>query len=121
MARVTFVLPDGARRVLDAAPGRTVLEIAWEHGIGIEGACEGAMACSTCHVVLSEGDFDRLPAPSEDEEDMLDIAWGVTPTSRLGCQIGKRTYTLSTRCNVVQCLGDIERTQKLTHLMKICN
>lgn len=87
LARVTFVLADGARRVLEAAPGRTVLEIAWEHGIGIEGACEGAMACSTCHVVLSEGDFDRLPAPSADEEDMLDVAWGVTPTSRLGCQI----------------------------------
>ncbi len=87
MARVTFILPDGARRVLDAAPGKTVLEIAWENDIGIEGACEGAMACSTCHVILSAEDFDRLPAPSEDEEDMLDLAWGVTPTSRLGCQI----------------------------------
>ncbi len=87
MPRVSFILPDGTRRVLEVSAGKTVLEIAWENDIDIEGACEGSMACSTCHVILDEADFDRLPEPSDDEEDMLDLAWGVSPTSRLGCQI----------------------------------
>ena len=87
MPRVAFVSADGGRREIDAEPGRSVLEIAWAHGIGIEGACEGSMACSTCHVILSEADYRRLPPSSEDEEDMLDLAWGVTTLSRLGCQI----------------------------------
>ena len=87
MPTVTFILPDGSRRPIEAAAGKTVLAIAWENGIDIEGACEGSMACSTCHVILSEADYDRLPEPSGDEDDMLDLAWGVTPTSRLGCQI----------------------------------
>ena len=87
MPRVSFVLTDGTRRALEVAADKTVLEIAWENGIDIEGACEGSMACSTCHVILNQKDFDRLPEPGDEEEDMLDLAWGVTPTSRLGCQI----------------------------------
>jgi 2Fe-2S ferredoxin len=87
MPRVTFISPDGARRELDVAAGTTVLEIAWKHDIGIEGACEGSMACSTCHVIVDPAHFDLLAAPSDDEEDMLDLAWGLRPTSRLGCQI----------------------------------
>ncbi len=87
MPRVVFVSPDGARREIDAPSGKTVLEIAWENDIDIEGACEGAMACSTCHVIVPEDWFDKLDEPSEDEDDMLDLAWGVGPTSRLGCQI----------------------------------
>ena len=87
MPRVAFISSDGGRREIEAEPGRSVLEIAWENGIGVEGACEGSMACSTCHVILSDTDYDRLPPSSEDEEDMLDLAWGVTPNSRLGCQI----------------------------------
>ena len=53
----------------------------------MEGACEGSLACSTCHVVVSDDDFDRLEEATEDEEDMLDLAFGLTHTSRLGCQI----------------------------------
>lgn len=87
MPRVAFISSDGGRREIEAEPGRSVLEIAWENGIEVEGACEGSMACSTCHVILSDADYDRLPPSSEDEEDMLDLAWGVTPNSRLGCQI----------------------------------
>jgi ferredoxin, 2Fe-2S len=67
--------------------GQTLLEIAHEHGIDIEGACEGVMACSTCHVIVDDAWIDRLPEPSEDEEDMLDFAVGLTANSRLGCQI----------------------------------
>ncbi len=87
MPRVAFVSVDGGRREIDVEPGQSVLDIAWANGIDVEGACEGSMACSTCHVILSEADYGRLPPSSGDEEDMLDLAWGVTPRSRLGCQI----------------------------------
>ena len=87
MPRITFVKPDGGRVDLEVQAGKTLLEIAWENEIDIEGACEGCMACSTCHVLVRADQFDKLPPASEDEEDMLDLAWGLTPTSRLGCQI----------------------------------
>jgi 2Fe-2S ferredoxin len=64
-----------------------VLEIAKHNGIDLEGACEGSLACSTCHVIVDPEDFERLKEAVEDEEDMLDLAWGLTETSRLGCQI----------------------------------
>lgn len=87
MPRITFVSPDGMRREFDVTAGQTVLDIAWDNDIDIEGACEGSMACSTCHVIVADAWFDRLPPASDDEEDMLDLAWGVRPHSRLGCQI----------------------------------
>ena len=87
MPRIVFVSPDGWRTEVAAKAGETVLQAAWDAGVGIEGACEGAMACSTCHVVVDRTSFERLPPPSEEEEDLLDLAWGLRPTSRLGCQI----------------------------------
>ena len=87
MLRVTFIERDGTARELQVRAGQTLLEIAHEHDIDIEGACEGAMACSTCHVIVDDAWIDRLPEASEDEEDMLDLAAGLTQTSRLGCQI----------------------------------
>jgi 2Fe-2S ferredoxin len=65
---------------VDALVGRTVLDVAIEHNIDIEGACGGELACSTCHVVLSKRLFDQLPPKAEEEEDMLDLAWGLTDT-----------------------------------------
>lgn len=67
--------------------GTTVLEAAHKNNIDLEGACEGSLACSTCHVIVDQNFYDKLETPSEDEEDMLDLAFGLTPTSRLGCQI----------------------------------
>jgi 2Fe-2S ferredoxin len=87
MPRMVFVEPDGTRREVDAPLGYSLLQIAWDNNIDIEGACEGAMACSTCHVIVAPEWFERLEAASEDEEDMLDLAFGLTHTSRLGCQI----------------------------------
>ena len=87
MPRVTFVAADGERRNIDVEEGQTILEIAHRNGIDLEGACEGALACSTCHVIVDPAFYDRLGEPSEDEEDMLDLAFGLTHTSRLGCQI----------------------------------
>lgn len=87
MPAVTFIFPDGARRVLEAPAGSTLLGVARDHDIAIEGACGGAMACATCHVVVDEASFDALPEPSAEEEDMLDLAADLRPTSRLGCQV----------------------------------
>ena len=87
MPRMTFIKANGERAEVDAPVGLSVLDIAHRNLIDIEGACEGSMACSTCHVIVDPKDFERLEAPSEDEEDMLDLALGLTRTSRLGCQI----------------------------------
>ncbi|HZH28549.1 MAG TPA: ferredoxin family 2Fe-2S iron-sulfur cluster binding protein [Azospirillaceae bacterium] len=87
MPKMTFVELDGTKREVDAPLGLSVLEIAHRNAIDLEGACEGSLACSTCHVVVSSEWFDLLKDPSEDEEDMLDLAFGLTKTSRLGCQI----------------------------------
>ena len=87
MPKMIFILRDGSRREVDAPLGLSVLEIAHKHGIDIEGACEGSLACSTCHVIVDGPWFPKLAKPTEDEEDMLDLAFGLTETSRLGCQI----------------------------------
>lgn len=87
MPRMTFILTDGTRKEVDAPLGLSVMEIAHKHGVDIEGACEGSLACSTCHVVVDPGWYRKLPAAKSDEEDMLDLAFGLTKTSRLGCQI----------------------------------
>jgi len=87
MPKMTFIQPDGKRVEVDAPVGLSVLEIAHKHGVDIEGACEGSLACSTCHVVVDPDWYGRLAAAKPDEEDMLDLAFGLTKTSRLGCQL----------------------------------
>lgn len=87
MAKITFIERDGNRKTVEAANGLSLLEVAHRNNVDIEGACEGSLACSTCHVVVESDWFDALPAATEDEEDMLDLAFGLTKTSRLGCQI----------------------------------
>jgi len=87
MPKITFVERDGTPREVDAPLGMSVLEIARRHDIDIEGACEGSLACSTCHVIVDPQWYDLLKEASEDEEDMLDLAFNLTVTSRLCCQI----------------------------------
>ncbi len=87
MPKMTFIDHDGNRKEVTADAGESVLEIAHDNGIDLEGACEGSVACSTCHVVVADEWFDRLPEATEEEEDMLDLAFGLSMTSRLGCQI----------------------------------
>ena len=87
MPKMTFIERDGTPREVEAALGLSVLEIAHRHGVDIEGACEGSLACSTCHVIVDASWFTRLVNPTEDEEDMLDLAFDLQETSRLGCQI----------------------------------
>jgi len=87
MPKLIFINPDNSKLEVIAPIGLSLLEVAHRHNIDLEGACEGSLACSTCHVIIDPTWFEALPEPSEDEEDMLDLAFGVTKTSRLGCQI----------------------------------
>ena len=88
MTLVRFFRADGTLdKEVEAAPGQRLLDVAWAAGEPLEGACEGVMACSTCHVIVDAGDFERLPRASEEEEDLLDLASHATRTSRLACQI----------------------------------
>lgn len=87
MPKITFLYQDGTKKDVNAPVGLSVLEIAHQNNVDLEGACEGSLACSTCHVVVDSEWFDLLPEATEDEQDMLDLAFGLTHTSRLGCQI----------------------------------
>ena len=87
MPKITFIERDGTRRELDVPVGMSVMEVARRHEVDIEGACEGSLACSTCHVIVDPEWYGRLREASEEEEDMLDLAYNLTRTSRLGCQI----------------------------------
>ncbi|MFL6734305.1 MAG: 2Fe-2S iron-sulfur cluster-binding protein [Sphingomicrobium sp.] len=88
MTLVTFRNADGSiDKEVEAEPNQRLLDVAWKEKLPLEGSCEGVMACSTCHVIVAPGDFDRLPPASEEEEDLLDLAAHVTRTSRLACQI----------------------------------
>lgn len=75
--------PDGT--VIEAEPGKSICSSLLENGVEIEHACEQSCACTTCHVIVREG-FDSLPEADETEEDLLDMAWGLEPQSRLSCQ-----------------------------------
>ena len=87
MLKMTFIEPGGILHEVEVDDGSTVLEVARRHGFDLEGACEGCMACSTCHVIVDDNWFKKLDHASEEEEDILDLAFDVRPTSRLGCQI----------------------------------
>lgn len=87
MPQVIYILPTGEKREVTAKIGENLMITAQQNGIDIEGACGGAMACSTCHLIIDPAWYGKLPPPVLDETDMLDLAPGITRTSRLGCQI----------------------------------
>ena len=87
MPKIIFQDNDKEILINEKSNNLTILEIAQNNGIDIEGACEGSLACSTCHIIVDKDWYNRLEDPSWDEEDMLDLANGLTVTSRLGCQI----------------------------------
>ncbi|KAJ6155400.1 hypothetical protein N7470_005966 [Penicillium chermesinum] len=85
---ITFIDKDGTKIDLQVAEGDNLLDIAQANDLEMEGACGGSCACSTCHVIVEDPDmFDKMEEPSDDENDMLDLAFGLTETSRLGCQV----------------------------------
>ena len=87
MVKICFITRDGSKVEAEGEEGTSLLECGQAAGMPLEGTCEGQMACSTCHVIVEPDWFDKLKEASEDEEDMLDLAFGLTATSRLGCQI----------------------------------
>lgn len=88
MTLVRFFRADGTfDKEVEGEPGQRLLDVAWAAREPLEGACEGVMACSTCHVIVDAKDFDKLPSASDEEEDLLDLAAHATRTSRLACQI----------------------------------
>ena len=91
---INFIDKNNIKQKVDAPVGLSILEIAHRHNktmnsnqIDLEGACGGSLACCTCHVIVDPENFNALIPASDDEEDMLDLAFGLTKTSRLGCQI----------------------------------
>ena len=87
MVRINFITADGEKLSAEAQEGTRLLEVAQGAGLPLEGTCEGQMACSTCHVIIGSEWFEKLAPACDDEEDMLDLATGVTRHSRLSCQI----------------------------------
>ncbi|MCJ1485203.1 mitochondrial matrix iron-sulfur protein [Schaereria dolodes] len=86
--RITFIDKEGDEHNYEVAKGDNLLDIAQSEELEMEGACGGSCACSTCHIIVESQDFyDAMPEPDDDENDMLDLAFGLTETSRLGCQI----------------------------------
>ncbi|OQR99217.1 2Fe-2S ferredoxin [Achlya hypogyna] len=83
----TFIEADGSKKEITTAVGETILDIAHSNDVELEGACGGELACSTCHCIFEPAVFANLPPICEEEEDMLDLAWGLSDTSRLGCQV----------------------------------
>ncbi|PAX09641.1 2Fe-2S iron-sulfur cluster-binding protein [Sphingomonas lenta] len=87
MIHVRFVGADGSVQEAGGVEGVRLLDVAQAAGQPLEGTCDGDMACATCHVVVDAADFDRLPPAGEEEEELLDLAYNATRTSRLACQI----------------------------------
>ena len=87
MSKIIFYEEKDKRREIEVHPGQTLLEVAREYEIDVEGTCEGNLACATCHLIIDKDWFVKLPEATEDERDMLDLVSGLTVNSRLGCQI----------------------------------
>ncbi|KAK7347906.1 hypothetical protein VNO80_22448 [Phaseolus coccineus] len=85
---VTFIDKDGEENHIKVPVGMSMLEAAHENDIELEGACEGSLACSTCHLIVMDVEhYNKLEDPTDEENDMLDLAFGLSETSRLGCQV----------------------------------
>ena len=87
MPKIYVIDPNGMSTEVNAPVGKSILEIAQASNFDVEGACEGSLACSTCHVIVDRDWFEKLLPADEEEVDMLDLAYGLTPTSRLSCQV----------------------------------
>jgi 2Fe-2S ferredoxin len=92
MPCILFTLPDGTQKTVQAPLNWSLMQVAIAENIpGIEATCGGSMACATCHVILTHEWFAKISQgdneQSEEEKDILEMAYGLTPTSRLACQI----------------------------------
>ena len=87
MPLIHFVKPDGSTHSIEAKEGLSLMEVGRDANMGVEGTCGGSLSCATCHLIFDEAGFAKVGGASEDEMDMLDLAFNVEPTSRLGCQV----------------------------------
>ncbi len=87
MPKIYIINPNGVSKEVDAPSGKSILEIAQANNFDVEGACEGSLACSTCHIIVDPKWYEKLQPAEEEELDMLDLAYGLTQTSRLSCQV----------------------------------
>ena len=87
MTNINFKLRNGELKKINAEDGLTLMEVARDNDLGIEGTCGGSISCCTCHIVIEKDWFSKVGPANPDEEDMLDLAVDLQPTSRLGCQI----------------------------------
>ncbi|KAF2192078.1 ferredoxin [Zopfia rhizophila CBS 207.26] len=85
--KVTFIDKEGQSHTFQVSDGDNLLDVAQANDLEMEGACGGSCACSTCHVIVESDHYDQMEEPDDDENDMLDLAFGLTETSRLGCQV----------------------------------
>jgi 2Fe-2S ferredoxin len=84
---ITFIKSDNSEYQIEVRDGVSLMEAGRDSNMGIEGTCGGSLSCASCHVYFDQADYEKLGMPSEDEVDMLDLSFNLTPTSRLGCQI----------------------------------
>ena len=87
MPKLIFVDSEGTEKSVEAENGLSVMEVARDNDLEIEGTCGGSISCCTCHVIIDKDWFSIVGGPDPDEEDMLDLAVGLQSTSRLSCQI----------------------------------
>ena len=87
MPVINFIKPDGFSHAIEAKEGANLMEVGRDANMGVEGTCGGSLSCATCHVIVDPDWYAKTGGPSEDEEDMLDLAFSLSETSRLGCQI----------------------------------
>ena len=97
---ITYIEPDGTERLVDAEIGQNMMQVAHDNDIELEGACGGELACSTCHLIFEQDLYNTLPEKEDEEDDMLDLAFEVTETSRLGCQILVRENFAGTKVQI---------------------
>lgn len=106
---VTFVKPDGKKITVKSSQGKSLYDAVIDNNVDIDGfgACEGTLCCTTCHLIFRESDFAKVGEPSDEEMDMLDLAYGLTETSRLGCQVILRKELDSVEVQVPVGINDI--------------
>ncbi|CAJ0929940.1 unnamed protein product [Ranitomeya imitator] len=111
--KVNFINRDGETLTATAKEGESLLELVIRHHLSIDGfgACEGTLACSTCHLIFDQKTFDQLSPITDEEMDMLDLAFGLTKTSRLGCQICMTKALDGITVRVPKDLSDARRDQ----------
>ncbi|KAM3935707.1 adrenodoxin, mitochondrial [Leptodactylus fuscus] len=113
--KVTFITRDGDAIVAEGKVGESLLDLVVEKNLDIDGfgACEGTLACSTCHLIFEDHIFQKLEPVTDEEMDMLDLAYGLTETSRLGCQICLRPFMDGMTVKVPENVADVRQAMDM--------